>query len=345
MNLRESLGPLAVALLCILALGLAAATLSSPVDTNQESGGDEGIAADRNISSNSSGGGSLDDDVDPEQERLTNFTRDDGICVEQAKAVPFWPTVFGVAMLVALPVLYRYGHAWGMTSFIMTLLPVFFVLLLLTGGCISPPDQNLPSDSPDVNTSDDPAEGGEGDGEDDGTDDETTLPVTVPTMIVAFFVLATTVLLSVALLRRREQTEVPSEVADGPDETNPTKAVGAVAGEAADEIEAEGSDLENEVYRAWAEMARALDIDRPDTSTPAEFADAATDAGIRPDDVRELTSLFEEVRYGTADATSARERQAIDALRRIERNYTDQPGEADGDTDGLTTGGDDSEGE
>jgi hypothetical protein len=322
MSIRESLGPLTIALLCILAFGLAAATLSSPVDTSKEGGG-QGAPSEGGISSNSSGSGEIDANITSNSEQLAEYTRNEGLCVEQAKAVPFWPTVFGIAGLVALVVLSRFGYAWGMTSFIMTAMPVFIVLLLLTAGCMAPPDPDIPTDPPDVNSSEAGGEGEDGKGEAEETTDETTLPISVPSMIVAFFVLATTVLLSFVLFRRRERTAAPGEEMEAPDATEPTKAVGAVAGEAADEIEAEGSDLENEVYRAWAEMAAALDVDHPDTSTPAEFAEAATEAGIRPDDVRELTSLFEQVRYGTADATSDREQRAVDALRRIERYYAD----------------------
>jgi len=345
MNLSESLGPLAVALLCILALGLAAATLSSPVDTSKEGGG-QGAPAEGNISSNSSGDGASTGNVNASSEQLVKYTKDDGLCVEQAKTLPFWPLVFGIAGFVAVPILYRFGRAWAMTSFIMTALPVFMVLLLLTTGCTGPEDLITPSASPD-NSSDVGGEGEDGEGKSGETQDETTLPVTVPTMIVAFFVLATTVLISVALLRTRSRTEDPAMEEEAPDATDPTKAVGAVAGEAADEIEAEGSDLENEVYRAWAQMATALDVDHPDTSTPAEFAEAATEAGIRPDDVRELTALFETVRYGTADATADREQRAVDALRRIERYYTDDTADGTTGIDGTADGviNDDGEGE
>jgi hypothetical protein len=43
--------------------------------------------------------------------------------------------------------------------------------------------------------------------------------------------------------------------------------------------------------------------------------------GSRSDDIDALTDVFKEVRYGGASATPAREREAIKALRRIERRY------------------------
>ena len=105
-------------------------------------------------------------------------------------------------------------------------------------------------------------------------------------------------------------------------------AVGRVAGRAADRIQT-GVDADNEVYRAWAEMTEHLDVERPASSTPAEFADAAVAAGIDRADVEELRRLFEAVRYGGETATDERERRAVDALRRIEASYAD--------TDGATT--------
>jgi hypothetical protein len=45
---------------------------------------------------------------------------------------------------------------------------------------------------------------------------------------------------------------------------------------------------------------------------------------MQPDDVRELTDLFEEVRYGDREVTAERERRATDALRRIEESYAEE---------------------
>jgi len=99
-------------------------------------------------------------------------------------------------------------------------------------------------------------------------------------------------------------------------------AVADAAGRAADRLDA-ADDLENAVYRSWHEMTAHLDVERPDASTPAEFADAAVDAGMDRDDVAELTRLFEAVRYGDAPATAERAERATAALRRIERTYGD----------------------
>ncbi|MFD1597698.1 DUF4129 domain-containing protein [Halobellus rarus] len=80
------------------------------------------------------------------------------------------------------------------------------------------------------------------------------------------------------------------------------------------------------MYRAWVEMTAHLDLDRPQSSTPGEFAAAAVDAGMDPDDVDELTRLFEAVRYGDERVTDARADRAVAALRRIESAYAgDEP--------------------
>jgi len=109
---------------------------------------------------------------------------------------------------------------------------------------------------------------------------------------------------------------------DDPDPETPDPDLAAVAqtaGEAAARIES--ADGDNEVYRAWREMTEALDVDRPASATPAEFATAAVAAGVAEEPVAELTEVFEQVRYGGADPTDERERRAAAALRQIEATH------------------------
>ncbi len=136
----------------------------------------------------------------------------------------------------------------------------------------------------------------------------------------------------------------PDPPAAPDDEDDAAVAVGRVAGHAADRIET-GVDADNEVFRAWQTMTDHLYVDRPDSSTPAEFADAAVEAGLGRENVAELTELFEAVRYGGEAATAGREERAVAALRRIEadglgRGY--RPGEigSDHDADDRRDGGD-----
>lgn len=102
-----------------------------------------------------------------------------------------------------------------------------------------------------------------------------------------------------------------------------TSAVGRVAGRTATRLESErDTEVSNEVYRAWREMIRHLSVPNPAASTPSTFAEAAVDAGMHPQDVDELTRLFEVARYSDEDVTDEQEDRAIAALRRIEDRYT-----------------------
>ena len=101
------------------------------------------------------------------------------------------------------------------------------------------------------------------------------------------------------------------------------RALGAAAGRAATHLAGAGSSPENDVVRAWRELATVLDVSRPASSTPREFADAATAAGVDAAAVAELTALFEAVRYGDRDPTGERAERAIAALERIQAERDD----------------------
>nr|WP_193570048.1 DUF4129 domain-containing protein [Halorussus sp. JP-T4] len=147
--------------------------------------------------------------------------------------------------------------------------------------------------------------------------------------------LGVALLAAVALLFVSSSGDDSDEEFAEPDTAEDVRAVGRAAGEAADRIE-DATDVDNEVFRAWREMTDHLRVSNPASSTPAEFAAAAVDAGMAREDVDRLTALFEEVRYGGEAPTEEREQQALDALRRIEREYAGtEPGDANrgGNTD------------
>jgi len=153
--------------------------------------------------------------------------------------------------------------------------------------------------------------GGEG-GSPDGR------PASVPSVLFGFLLLCAALGAAAALfLASRQSSE---QGADGP-EPDVTAAVGRVAGRAADRLEDDPGDVENEVYRAWREMTALLDLPDPETNTPGEFAVAATEAGMDGGDVRELTRLFEDVRYGGSDPTPGDERRAVTIFREVESAY------------------------
>jgi len=124
--------------------------------------------------------------------------------------------------------------------------------------------------------------------------------------------------------------EAPVEGEEGTSGEDDAAAVARIAGETAERIEEErqvGGDLENEVYRAWQEMTAQLSVPNPESTTPGEFAEAATGAGLDDDAVAELTELFEAVRYGGQNATESREQHAIRVLERVEHSGQQATGE------------------
>ena len=147
--------------------------------------------------------------------------------------------------------------------------------------------------------------------------------VTDPPLLPVVLVLAlTAAVLGTAVAVRRRSPAAPDSSSDDDLDASEVAAVGRAAGRAADRIE-EGDDVDNEVYRAWREMTSLLDVSRPETHTAGEFEAAAVEAGMEPADVRELTDLFETVRYGGYEPEPTDERRAVELLRRIEERYSE----------------------
>jgi len=77
------------------------------------------------------------------------------------------------------------------------------------------------------------------------------------------------------------------------------------------------------IIECYARMNEAVSsrrgLMRPTSSTPREFADRLTRAGLPPDAVIRLTGLFESVRYGSNAGTEADIRDASDCLHAILR--------------------------
>lgn len=82
-----------------------------------------------------------------------------------------------------------------------------------------------------------------------------------------------------------------------------------------------GADLKDVVKRCYVQMARVLDeqrgIRRQRYMTPREFERRLEDAGLPGEAVRQLTRLFEDVRYGTRVTGEQEERRAMACLRVI----------------------------
>ncbi|WP_229380123.1 DUF4129 domain-containing protein [Haloterrigena salifodinae] len=74
----------------------------------------------------------------------------------------------------------------------------------------------------------------------------------------------------------------------------------------------------DDVAEAWVSMTDRLDVERPRSRTPEEWAEAAIDAGYDEEAVTTITELYRETRYGDATEPLERRRDAIRELERLE---------------------------
>jgi hypothetical protein len=322
---RDRALPLALALLAIVSLGLAAATLDSAVTPGGSGygGSDAGVGddsprtptPDQNRSAGPVGGGS-----------------------PSAACWPFLaepPALLAlVGLFVALFVLVSRATDSKLAGGAVCLAAVVPVAIIwgTLATCPAPDPPENGTTTPVPTTPTDPngstvAEGGRGGGFGEVAADALSSPAVLVALLV---VLAVAVAVVVVFGTRGD--DLPDEEPDiesAPDDEE-VAAIGRLAGTAADRIEADAA-TENEVYRAWRAMTDELAVDSPETTTPGAFAAAAVDAGMDPDDVAELTDLFEAVRYGGFEATAERERRAVETLRHIESTYGSVDGNGSGD--------------
>lgn len=287
----DALRPALAASLCIAALGVGAATLSDAVSVPSNPTAVPGGGIDAPVSAN----------------------------------VAF----VGVVLLVVLLAIGIYaldGRGFGDKTWILKGVPVFLTIVLLivvvnhlAFSWIQPPDgpmSPMPNESAGGGGGPNSSSGGGGGGFADlgGGNMFASLG------LVAALLIGLLAVFGSEYIPRRDD-DAPTRAAVADEATDDDAAIGEAAGRAADRIEAAEAGAENEVYRAWREMADGVDVGNPRTSTPAEFAAAAVDAGLDPDRVEELTELFEAVRYGDRPVTEERERRAVAALREIERQH------------------------
>lgn len=322
---RDSLRPALLGLLVVLAIATAAATLTTPAVN--EPGGGSGFGSNPDSSGVSTG------DEESESDGFGLLDATGGEFTNRQICFPIfldpW-VIFGIIGVFALASAHTYRRVgiFGPVGVLGGLgIPVYLFIELLTacGGDIKQGgsifsiggERNLPSGG---------VTGvGGGDGGIVGETVATSVPSVVLTLLLGVALIAAVALFISAT---DDDVEEPEPDSAGPDAD--VAAVGRVAGSAADRIE-DDADVTNEVFRAWREMTDVLPVDRPQSSTPAEFAAAAAEAGMARDDIDELTRLFEAVRYGGHEATGEREERAVAALRRIEATYA-----AGGDTTDAT---------
>jgi len=230
-------------------------------------------------------------------------------------SVPFLTEVLGVLALVAILALvwylYRDFRAVVRLALGIAVLAGVVILLSRTLQFVREPrDIAIPVEFGN--------ESGLGGG--NGNGELTTTDPVVPSVLL--FVLFGALLVGAFVVVRRHRRDSDETAVRSPDTTEDTETLGEVAGSIADRLDDDGS-FENEIYRAWVEMTALFDLSRPETKTPGEFATLATDAGMDPHDVRELTVLFERVRYGTADPSERDEQRAVSLFRRLESTYAE----------------------
>ena len=290
---RRTVEAAVIAVLCILAVAVGAATLTSPTASGE---GGDGLF----------GAGDGDGSFAPPEEHEEP---------EGAPEIPLLDEFLLVLVVVALLALLGYLFVyWRRALRLLVVIAVVAAVLiaatmLLLEFVDTTGEEPAPPAEPELPGGGDGASG-------DGGDTGSTAPT--PLAVLGVLVLA---LVGVALVlfgTARGDHASDQEVADSAD----AAAVGRAAGRAADRLE-EGTDVDNEVYRAWREMTGLLEVTNPETKAPREFATAAVEAGMDPKDVDELTRLFEDVRYGGRAATDEDERRAIDVFRRIETTYGD----------------------
>lgn len=304
MSRRTLLVRLVGAVVGIVAIAFAAATIDDPV----EPGGDGGT------------GGPGEGSGTPTPEAGEG----------PASAVdvpPFLEYVLMLALVLVAVALawYLINHRREAVKLVATLLAVVVVVLALVYGLsaldLGGGGNQSPAQPPEQENE---SVGDPGSGEGDATVE--TSPIS--SVLLAIGAVLAVFVGALALSRRDTGPPDPEGTVDADDGEEEAAAVAGAAGRAAERIEAgDGEDVDNEVYRAWRDMTRLLDVERPESSTPGEFADSAVEAGIEREDVSDLTRLFEDVRYGHRETTDVEERRAVEILRRIEAEYGADGGE------------------
>jgi len=318
---RVSPRTVALALLCLAVIAFAGATLDTTTDTTSGFGAgnpgvDDDLGGERTPTSNPSG------DSEGDQNSLIDLDTESGplfnLCVQWLRTTPAQLLLLGGLVAFFLCLRWLDDAATALTFSLVVAYPGALIYLVLTA-CRNEETGELF----DLSDAGRPVQEGGGIA---GGASSVTSP-DVPTAVLLLLVGGTVVGVAVLVLTSsHDQTEEHEELAEEPEpESEPAadvRAIGAAAGRAADRIEQEtGGVFENEVYRAWAEMTEQLAVERPASSTPAEFATAAVEAGIDTEDVERLTALFEAVRYGGREPTAERETEAVETLRRIESAY------------------------
>lgn len=322
---RRTLRAAAIALLVVLAVGIAAATLNSTLEGGDSLGPGGGPGSPSgNVGDDAPGDANLSGNLSDTAADATAQLCLPGFQTRGFKLgyLAFWLTIGGV--------LFWRLSSRALATFVFVgvtvqLAALYTVLAGLCGRDIQEEVVRNATDLPDE-TAGQLAEQLGRSGSETGAFISSNPILTAIILVVAAGLLVALVVLYSEETRALMGVGTPSD--EDPDfeeeyDARALKMLGRTAGEAADRID-ESGDADNEVYRAWREMTEHLDVDRPESSTPGEFATAAVGAGMDRADVSDLTDVFEEVRYGGLPPTSEAEERALAALRGIEQSYADR---------------------
>jgi hypothetical protein len=307
---------LILALLCVLAVTLAAATLTNPVEDSPGSAGGQSPFQEQPEDPKNEETGSESDSTNPDEKAGESMLEFGLGCVPFLMTPEFILGAIATIVLLVWFLKRREGYAYAFAivlPLVLFAMPLWWTMTDCGESNINPAGGT----SGALENVTDPAKVG-------GTASETTQQLMTPLVLLGLLLVVAVVLAYLTLRASGDDTVEPEEttpeVTEATDDEAALEALGAAAGKAADRIE-EPADVDNEVYRAWREMTEHLHVENPDASTPAEFEAAARDAGMSRDHVERLTSLFLDVRYGGESPTEDRETEAVEALRAIEETY------------------------
>lgn len=143
-----------------------------------------------------------------------------------------------------------------------------------------------------------------GDGAEGVSETASETGVSIPPVVGVGIVVVVVLLLLIFARSSGDEEESASQVASDPDEPAPRS-----GGTSPPSADVGRPPADNEVYRAWLSLADAADADTR-RDTPEEVADRAVEAGVDEAAAREITTLFESVRYGDREAEEHVERRA-----------------------------------
>lgn len=304
---RRIAGVATIALIAVLALALAAATLPSPVVVEDGSVG-EGTGS--GVGSGTGDGAGLADSgfeppawLAPLIAATFALLRVLGtLAVLLLLALLIYVTVTRrEALIEALrDLLRRVPSAIAQATVLAAV--VLVLLVLFSEGSVPPSAPVVPF-------------AGEGGGDASSSASLSPAPITTLAVVVG---LAAVSALALWGVRSRFRTQSTAEEPAVEEESSvDATELSQVAGRAADQLESDEASADA-VVTAWREMATLVTRGDRRTATPRQVTAWAIAAGYDPEDVETLTRLFEDVRYGDVALSKAQQQRALRAFRRIE---------------------------